>query len=84
MDEDYMLTTYDNKFNPFTNFIGWWKEDMRLGWNTCGRLALEAQTSNTFSDEVNEKEIDRAMDKIVEDFPMIFRKVKKSDFEKAS
>lgn len=75
-----MLTTYDNDINPFEDFIGWWKEDMLLGWNCCGRLAYEASVSNTFSDEVNDKEIERAIDYIVDSFPLIFRKVTKKDF----
>lgn len=80
MSEDYMLTTYDNKFNPFDDFVRWWKEDLRLGHNCCGLLAREAQTSDVASDEVNEREIDRAMNEIVSLFPMIYKKVSKKDF----
>lgn len=82
-DDDYMITTYDNNLNPFTDFIGWWKEDLRLGYNTCGVLARFAETSSNFSDDQNEKEIDRATNEVLRLFPLIFRKVTRKDFASA-
>lgn len=79
-ENDYMLTTYDNPINPFTDFEAWFKMDMILGHNTCGTLANEAQTSHIFSDEVNEKEIDRAMNYIISQEPLIYKKVFRSDY----
>lgn len=81
MNKDYMLTTYDNPFNPFKDFIRWWKEDMRLGHDTCGFLAKKAATSPIFSDEVNELETERAMNEIVSDYPLIWKKVLDSDYK---
>lgn len=80
MEEDFMLTTFDNPFNPFTEFDSWWKYDMRLRHDCCGLLARTANTSDLFSDEVNEQMIYDAMDEIVSDEPMIYRKVSKNDF----
>ena len=76
---DYMLTTYDNRFNPFTDFVAWWKEDLRLGHDCCGLLARTANTSPFFSDEVNEADIDAAMDYIVACEPMTYRKMAPTD-----
>lgn len=83
-DNDTMLTTYDNPLNPFTDFEAWWKYDMLLGWDCCGTLAKEALTSESFSDEVNEKIIDDAMERICERYPMIYRIVARKDYEKAA
>jgi hypothetical protein len=80
MEEDYMLTTFDNKFNPFTNFVAWWKEDLRLGHDCCGLLARTANTSDIASDEVNEKYIDEAADYIIAMEPTIYKKVYASDY----
>ena len=77
---DYMLTTYDNPFDPFKDFISWWKEDLRLGHDCCGLLARTANTSDIASDAVNEADIDRAMDYIVQQAPMIYKKVLASDY----
>ena len=80
-DADYMLTTFDNPFNPFKDFEAWWKEDLRLGHDCCGSLARVAATSEVFSDEVNDKLIQSAMDQICSEEPMIYRKVTVDDFK---
>ena len=81
--DDYMLTTYDNPYNPFEDFLLWWKEDLRLGHDCCGLLARTANTSDIASDAVNEEDIDRAMDYIIEREPMIYKKVLASDYKAA-
>lgn len=78
MNEDRMLTTYDNPYNPFENFDLWWKTDLRLGHDCCGTLARNAFTSEVFSDEQNEKAIDEAMDYIVSLEPLIYKIVYKN------
>ena len=80
--EDYMLTTYDNDFNPFDDFIAWWKMDLLLGHDCCGTLAREANVVDIASDAVQEEEIDAAVDRIVKNEPFIYRKVTRSDYEK--
>lgn len=79
-NKDFMLTTFDNPFNPFTEFEAWFKEDLILGHNCCGILANTANISDVASDDVNEKDILEAMDYICEQFPLIYRKVQKSDY----
>lgn len=75
-----MLTTYDNPYNPFLNFEAWLKEDLRLGHDCCGVLARESATSNILGDDVNDRDIEEAMDRIVEREPIIYRKVLASDY----
>lgn len=82
MEKDSMLTTFDNPFNPFTEFDRWWKEDLLLGHNCCGLLANESNVSDVSSDEVNDKAIIEAMERIVKREPMIYKIVYQSDFKK--
>ena len=82
MEKDSMLTTFDNPFNPFTEFDRWWKEDLLLGHNCCGLLANESNVSDVASDEVNDKAIIEAMERIVKKEPMIYKIVYQSDFKK--
>lgn len=84
MEKDSMLTTFDNPFNPFTEFDRWWKEDLLLGHNCCGLLANESNVSDVSSDEVNDKAIIEAMERIVKREPMIYKIVYQSDFKKVS
>lgn len=82
-ENDFMLSTYDNPFDPFEDFGTWFKRDMILGHNCCGLLAIHASVSPIFSDEVNERLEDEAMDEIVSLDPVTYRKVQRSDFKKS-
>ena len=80
-DANVMLTTFDNPFNPFTQFDAWFKYDLVLGHNCCGLLARTANTSNVASDELNDLDVLRAIDEIVSNNPEIFKKVTRKDYE---
>ena len=51
--------------------------DIEKGYNTCGYLGRIARTSDQFTDEENDEEVERAIDEIIKyDFMNIYRKVK--------
>ena len=82
MNETCMLTTWDNPWNPFEDFVPWFLFDTQRGYNSCGYLARIARTSNQLSDFENNAEIERAIDRIIAlDFMHIYRKVRASDYE---
>lgn len=60
-----MITTYDNPFNPFTDFDKWFLFDIEKGYNTCSYLARIAKTSDQLSDYENDLELERAIDEII-------------------
>lgn len=71
------LTTIDNPYDPFEQFDEWFLFDVENGYNCCAYLARVALTSDQFSDEENEIEIERAIDEIIKyDFANIYKKVK--------
>ena len=73
------LTTFDNPYNPFEQFSSWFLFDVEKGYNSCAYLGRIAKTSDQFSDEENEKEIEKAIDEIVRyDFMNIYKKVKRN------
>lgn len=79
---NYALTTVDNPHNPFENFVLWWDCDMLNGHRTSSKLANEAMTSPELSDEENDAEMQRAMDKIIAEDPTnLYVRVTESDFE---
>lgn len=70
------LTTFDNPYDPFTQFIEWFLYDESLGYHSCAYLGRIARTSDAFTDEENEAEIERAIDEIIKyDFRNIYTKV---------
>lgn len=72
------LTTIDNPFDPFDEFRSWYAFDIQNGYNSCAYLDRIARTSESFSDEENREEIERAIDEIIKyDFLGIYKKVVK-------
>lgn len=72
-----MLTTIDNPFNPFKDFDSWFLFDVEKGYNSCAYLARIAKTSNEFTEQEEDEEIERAIDEIIKyDFMNIYVKVK--------
>lgn len=73
------LTTFDNPYNPFTQFQKWFLFDTEKGHNSCAYLARIARTSDEFTEEENEKEIERAIDEIIQyDFMNKYKKTYKN------
>lgn len=76
------LTTFDNPYDPFTQFDAWYRFDCDKGYNSCAYLARIARTSDQFSEEENETEIERAIDEIIKyDFMNVYRKVTRESRE---
>lgn len=62
MPDEFMLTTLDNPFNPFTQYDEWYNFDTSKGYNTCSYLARVTKSSEVDEDFA----IDQAMDEIVD------------------
>lgn len=74
------LSTFDNPFNPFDDFNNWFRFDSDHGYNSCSYLDRIARTSDSLSDEENDREIERAIDEIIKyDFLNIYKKIKKEE-----
>jgi hypothetical protein len=72
MIDDFMLTTFDNPFDPFTDYDQWLKWDL-INLNCQCYLARETIYSEVASDSVNDLETCLAMKRIVEKYPKIYR-----------
>ncbi len=64
-EKEYMLSTIDNPFNPFSKFDEWNQFDLEHNYNSLGLLARIAMTSNELTDKENNEEINRAIDEIL-------------------
>ena len=74
---DYMLTTIDNPFDPFTQFEEWFNFDESKGYCTCSYLARVAKTSDSLPESYNIELINRAMDEIVDLNGSFYKKIQK-------
>jgi hypothetical protein len=60
-----MLTTFDNPYDPFTQYDDWYAFDMRMGYHTPGLLARIAVTSDELSEADQSLAIEHAIDEII-------------------
>ena len=83
MENKYMLTTFDNPYNPFVDFVSWYMFDCEKGHNTSSRLARIANLNSEMTQKEREEEADRAMNLIVSyDEEGIFYKGTKEQIDK--
>jgi hypothetical protein len=79
---EYMLTTVDNPFDPFTRFDEWLAYDTKLGYDTPGMLARIAKVSNDLSEPDQALAVQDAIDEIVnENVSGMWRKVSRNSIE---
>ncbi len=77
-DQNIMLTTIDNPYNPFDHWDEWYLYDIEHGYDTCGLLARLLPDDSQQTDEEKEKAIDQTINEIVNNFPLnIYIKVNK-------
>lgn len=80
MANECALTTYDNPFDPFTQFDSWFAFDTEKGYYTCSRIARLTNLTDDMSELERNEEIERAIDKIIEiDVLDIYKKVKREN-----
>ena len=78
---EYMLTTVDNPFNPFTQFEEWLQYDTQMGYNTPAFLDRIANVSNDLSQPDQILAVQNAINEIVqENVSGMWRKVSKDSF----
>ena len=61
-----MLTTSDNPFDPFDQFVEWYNFDVAKGYNTCAYLARIVVTSEDLSDADQAAATDQAIEEILQ------------------
>lgn len=76
-NEACMLTTFDNPYDPFNDFVKWFLFDIEKGYNTCDYLGRILRTSDEFTEEENQMATEDAIDEIIKyDFRNIYKKVR--------
>ena len=74
------LTTHDNPYDPFEQFVLWYLFDCEKGYYTCSKLARIAQLTDDMSSVEVETETERAIDEIIKyDFLNIYKKVYRNE-----
>lgn len=66
MTNECMLTTIDNPFDPFEQFIPWLMFDVEKGYYSCNKLARIAKVSDDMTQKEIDEETDRAIETIID------------------
>ena len=75
-NNEVMLTTFDNPYDPFEDFTSWNLFDIEKGYNTCSYLARIVHLSDDMTQKEEDEEIERAIDEIIMINPLnIYKKV---------
>lgn len=80
MVEECMLSTIDNPYNPFEDYVSWMLYDNEHDYNSHGYMMRIAQLTDDMSSVEENMEVERAIDEILEYNPLgIYIKVRKGD-----
>lgn len=60
-----MITTFDNPYDPRTDFRAWYLWDVQRGYHTCAYLARVANETDDFPQEYNDRLAEFAIDEII-------------------
>ena len=76
IDRLVAITTFDNPFNPFTQFTEWLLFDKEKGYNTCEYLARIAKVEDNLSQQEYNRAVVQAIDSIIKTDPFnIYKKI---------
>lgn len=82
---EFMLTTVDNPFDPFTQWDEWFAWDQGAGYNTPGLLDRVARVSDELSEADQHLAVQQAIDEIVyENVLGVHKKVKRNEMSTSS
>ena len=70
-----VLTTIDNPYDPIKQYDDWRAYDVQEGYYTNELLARISTTSSDLSDEDEELFIEEAIDRIINLFPSLYKKL---------
>lgn len=62
---DYMVTTIDNPWNPFSHYHEWLSYDMTHCYHTDEWIAVLSKTSNDLGTEEQQEQVDAGVDSLL-------------------
>ena len=68
--KEVTITTIDNPFNPFDDYISWFLFDIEHGYYTSSKLARLTNLRSDMSDLEELEEVERAVDRLIEIDPL--------------
>ena len=80
VSNEFLLTTVDNPYNPWTDWDLWYAYDERMGYHTCSYLARVIVTDDSYSEAEEDEAYNDAANEIIKYDPFgIYVKVSSTD-----
>lgn len=80
MSEDFLLTTTDNPYNPWTDWDMWYAYDERMGYHTCAFLARVMSDAEGMTEAEEDRAYNDAANEIIKYDPFgLYAKISKAD-----
>lgn len=70
MNRQVCITTIDNPFDPFDDYLSWFLFDIEQGYYTSSKLARLVKTNEEMTEIEEFEEIERAIDRLIEIDPL--------------
>ena len=70
MNRQVCITTIDNPFDPFDDYLSWFLFDIEQGYYTSSKLARLVKTNEEMTEIEEFEEIKRAIDRLIEIDPL--------------
>ena len=70
MYREIALTTIDNPFDPFEDFINWFLYDVEKNYYTCSLVDRISNVTNEMTQKEINEEIERSIDEFIKNDPL--------------
>ena len=70
MERRVNITTIDNPFDPFDDYVSWFLFDVEKGYYTSSKLARLSNTTDDMTEKEELEEIERAIDELIKIDPL--------------
>ena len=64
------ISTYDNPYDPFENFLEWYRYDCDKGYGSCQILDRLTEVYEGMTEKEYQEEMERGIDKLVKADPL--------------
>lgn len=65
MSRKVNITTIDNPFDPFDDFLSWFLFDIEKGYYTSSKLARLTNLTDEMTEKEENEEVERAIDELI-------------------
>jgi len=64
------ITTIDNPYNPFTDYVSWFMFDIEKGYYTSSKIARLTNLTDDMTEKEEAEEVERAIDELIKIDPL--------------